>query len=255
MTTNAPALLQLKNIVRRYGGLTATDNLSLTVYKGETHALIGPNGAGKTTLINQIAGELSPNSGQVIFDGSNITALPLHQRVARGLARSYQITTIFRAFTVLDNLALAVQARDGSSFRFWKPAISNSAIFDEAKLYAQQVGLSERLTTLAHNLAHGEQRQLEVGLALATKPKMLLLDEPMAGMGPRESAALIPLIQELRESHTVLLVEHDMQAVFQLASQISVLVAGRIVATGTPDEIRDNPEVKKAYLGDEEIPH
>ena len=255
MTTSpAPTtreILRLSGLVRRYGGLIATDHLDLSVEQGETHAIIGPNGAGKTTLIHQISGGLLPNEGSIFFNGRDITPCPLHVRVALGLARSYQITNIFKAYTVLDNLALAIQARSGSSMRFWRPAQRESALFDEARETAHAIGLGDRVDTLANNLAHGEQRQLEVGLALATKPKMLLLDEPMAGMGPKESQQLIPLIQSLRGDLTVLLVEHDMQAVFQLADRISVLVAGRIIATGTAAQIRDNADVKKAYLGDE----
>lgn len=244
-------LLDLKGLVKRYGGLMATNNLNLQVFAGETHAIIGPNGAGKTTIIHQIAGSIQPNEGAIIFDGRNVTSEPTHKRVALGLARSYQITNIFRSYTVLDNLALAVQARSGSSLRFWKAVIHESAIFDEAEKLAQRIGLSQRLNHVAGSLAHGEQRQLEVGLALATRPKLLLLDEPMAGMGPQESAALVPLIHSLVEECSVLLVEHDMDAVFQLADRITVVVAGKAIVTGKPDDIRQHPEVKKAYLGDE----
>ncbi|MFC3106809.1 ABC transporter ATP-binding protein [Undibacterium arcticum] len=245
------ALLDLQNLVKRYGGLTATDRLNLTINNGEIHAIIGPNGAGKTTLIHQISGSIAPNEGTIVFGGRDITSLSMHERVAQGLARSYQITNIFKSYSVLDNLALAVQARTGSSMRFWKQAIAERAIFDEAHVIGKRVGLAKRIKTIAGSLAHGEQRQLEVGLALATRPKMLLLDEPMAGMGPEESARLIPLIESLRSEIAVLLIEHDMDAVFQMADRISVLVAGRIIAAGTPDEIRNNIEVKKAYLGDE----
>jgi len=244
-------ILELRGLVRRYGGILATDHLDLTVYEGETHAIIGPNGAGKTTLIQQISGGLSPDEGRIVFDGKDVTHLPMNQRVHLGLARSYQITNIFRQCTVLDNLALAVQARLGSSMRFWKPALSESQVFKEARELAEKIGLDKRLETLSGNLAHGEQRLLEVGLALATRPRLLLLDEPMAGMGPKESRSLMPLVQSLSEELSVLLVEHDMETVFQLADRISVLVSGRVIATGIPDEIRQNPEVRKAYLGDE----
>jgi len=244
-------LLELRGLVRRYGGIVATDHLDLTVHHGETHAVIGPNGAGKTTLIHQISGGLSPDEGSIRFNGQDITGLPMNQRVGLGLARSYQITNIFGQCTVMDNLSLAVQARHGSSMRFWRPAIDQTQIFDEAQALAQKIGLDQRLDNLAGNLAHGEQRLLEVGLALATRPRMLLLDEPMAGMGPKESRSLLPLVQSLGQELTVLLVEHDMETVFQLADRISVLVAGRVIATGTPDEIRHNAEVRKAYLGDE----
>jgi branched-chain amino acid transport system ATP-binding protein len=246
-------LLELRHLVKRYGGLLATDNLDLTVTRGEIHAIIGPNGAGKTTLIHQISGAIAPTSGSILFNGHDITGVSMHERVKLGLARSYQITNIFKEYSVLDNIALAVQARRGSSMRFWQQAVSDKALFDEARAIGGQVGLAARIDVIAGNLAHGEQRQLEVGLALATLPKLLLLDEPMAGMGPDESARLIPLIRNLRNEIGVVLIEHDMDAVFQLADRITVLVAGRVIATGTPDQIRNDPEVKKAYLGDEAI--
>jgi branched-chain amino acid transport system ATP-binding protein len=243
------ALLDLRGLVKRYAALTATD-LSLTVERGEIHALIGPNGAGKTTLVHQISGALAPDEGRILFDGRDVTRVSMHERVARGLARSYQITNIFRRCSVLDNLALAVQARRGSSMRFWEPAIEDREVFDEARALAHRVGLGVRVDARAGELAHGEQRKLEVGLALATRPKLLLLDEPMAGMGS-EGGGLVPLIESLRRETTVLLIEHDMDAVFQLADRISVLVTGRILATGSPAEIRANGEVQRAYLGDE----
>jgi branched-chain amino acid transport system ATP-binding protein len=246
-------LLDLRKLVKRYGGLVATDHLDLTVRRGEIHAIIGPNGAGKTTLIHQISGAIAPSAGKILFNGVDITGVTMHERVKLGLARSYQITNIFRAYSVLDNIALSVQARRGSSMRFWMKAVSDHALFDEARAIGKQVGLGARLDVIAGNLAHGEQRQLEVGLALATLPKLLLLDEPMAGMGPEESARLIPLIRNLRNEIGVVLIEHDMDAVFQLADRISVLVAGRIIATGAPEEIRNDKAVKKAYLGDEAI--
>jgi len=252
-TTSSTTLLELRKLVKRYGGLVATDHLDLTVTQGEIHAVIGPNGAGKTTLIHQISGAIAPDEGAILFHGKDISQVKMHDRVGLGLARSYQITNIFRAYSVLDNIALAVQARRGSSMRFWQSAVSDKALFDEAAAIGQQVGLGQRLDALAGNLAHGEQRQLEVGLALATLPTLLLLDEPMAGMGPEESARLIPLIKNLSKEIGVVLIEHDMDAVFQLADRISVLVAGRIVSTGTPEQIRNDSEVKKAYLGDEAI--
>ena len=244
-------MLRLEAISKRFGGLVATDRVSLEVTQGEVHALIGPNGAGKTTLISQISGSLSPDDGEILFENRKITRLRQHARVAAGLARSYQITSIFRRFSVLDNLALAVQARSGSSFSFWKPVTAETALFDEARTIADKIGLSTQVNSTAGNLSHGEQRALEVGLALATRPKLVLLDEPMAGMGPEESKRMIALIERIRASVTVLLVEHDMDAVFQLAERISVLVDGRIIATDVPDRIRSNPEVRRAYLGDE----
>ncbi len=253
LTQSTDTLLELRHLVKRYGGLVATDNLDLTVTRAEIHAIIGPNGAGKTTLIHQISGAIAPTSGSVLFNGRDITHATMHERVKLGLARSYQITNIFKEYSVLDNIALAVQARSSSSMRFWQPAVSDRALFDEAAAIGAQVGLGARQDVIAGSLAHGEQRQLEVGLALATLPKLLLLDEPMAGMGPDESARLIPLIKNLRNEIGVVLIEHDMDAVFQLADRITVLVAGRVIATGTPDQIRNDPEVKKAYLGDEAI--
>jgi branched-chain amino acid transport system ATP-binding protein len=246
-----PSMLEIHQLVKRFGGLAATDRLDLVVHAGEIHALIGPNGAGKTTLIHQVSGSLFPDMGRIVFAGRDVTGMPMHDRVAIGLARSYQITNIFSNLSVLDNLCLAVQARNGTSMRFWRPAVSETLLFDEAHVIARQIGLGSRTETVARNLAHGEKRRLELGLALATKPALLLLDEPMAGMGQEESAGIVPLIENLRASVTILLVEHDMDTVFRVADRISVLVAGRIIATGTPDEIRRNPEVRKAYLGDE----
>jgi branched-chain amino acid transport system ATP-binding protein len=244
-------VLQLKGVSKRFGGVVAVDNVDLDVAAGEVHALIGPNGAGKTTLIGQISGTLQSDRGAIVFDGADITREKPHDRVKAGLARSYQITSIFRRFSVLDNLALAVQARSGSSFSFWKPVEKETALFDEARSIAEQVGLSQKLHYLASSLGHGEQRALEVGLALATRPKLVLLDEPMAGMGPEESQRMIALISRMRAQVTVLLVEHDMDAVFRLADRISVMVNGRLIATGSPEKIRMNAEVRKAYLGDE----
>jgi branched-chain amino acid transport system ATP-binding protein len=244
-------MLALSNVSKRFGGVVATDSVSLEVAPGEVHALIGPNGAGKTTLIGQIAGSLATDSGTILFENTDITAWRPHERVRLGLARSYQITSIFRRFSVLENLALAVQARSGSSFSFWRPVASETALFDEARALSRDIGLAERLQAQAGNLAHGEQRALEVGLALATRPKLVLLDEPMAGMGPEESRRMIALIGRVRASVTVLLVEHDMDAVFRLADRISVLVNGRVLATGKPEAIRSDPGVRRAYLGDE----
>ncbi len=247
----APVLLHVDRLVKRFGGLVATDHATLEIRAGEVHALIGPNGAGKTTLIHQLSGALAPSEGRIRFDGADITALPMHERVARGLVRSYQITSIFRRLSVLDNVALAVQARDGISLRFWRPARAERARYDEAAAVARRVGLGHKLDQVAGGLSHGEQRQLEVGLALATRPKMLLLDEPMAGMGPDESERMVALLRSLRGEATLLLVEHDMNAVFRLADRLSTLVSGRVIACGTPDEIRSDPRVQQAYLGDE----
>jgi len=244
-------VLELRGLTKRFGGLVAVDHVNLAVKDGEIHALIGPNGAGKTTIVAQVSGSLDADAGEILFLGSDLTRLPQHARVKAGIARSYQITSIFRRFSVLDNLALAVQARSGSSLSFWRPVAEEKALFDEARAIADEVGLSRRLDLLAGNLAHGEQRALEVGLALATRPKLVLLDEPMAGMGPEESQRIIALIERIRARVTVLLVEHDMDAVFRLAERISVLVSGRVIASGAPQEIRANAEVRRAYLGDE----
>jgi branched-chain amino acid transport system ATP-binding protein len=244
-------VLSLRNLSKRFGGVVAVDGVTLDVAAGEVHALIGPNGAGKTTLIHQISGSLACDQGQIVFLGNDLTKTRAHERVRAGLARSYQITSIFRRFSVLDNLALAVQARSGSSFSFWRPVAAETALFDEARRIASQVNLTQKVDSVASTLAHGEQRALEVGLALATRPKLLLLDEPMAGMGPEESNRMIELIGRIRAEVAVLLVEHDMDAVFRLADRISVMVNGRLIATGFPEQIRMNAQVRKAYLGDE----
>ena len=244
-------MLELRHVSKRFGGVVATDDVTLDVTQGEVHALIGPNGAGKTTLIGQISGSLSSNTGTIFFDGRDVTRAKQHERVKVGLARSYQITSIFKRFSVLDNLALAVQARSGSSFSFWHPVAKEVALFGEARTIADQIGLTQKIDSLAATLAHGEQRALEVGLALATQPKLVLLDEPMAGMGPEESQRMIALIGRIRAQVTVLLVEHDMDAVFRLADRITVMVDGRVIATGNPETIRSDAEVRRAYLGDE----
>ena len=244
-------LLKVDGLVKRFGGLAATDHANLEVCTGELHALIGPNGAGKTTLIHQLSGALAPTEGHIYFDGHEVTATPMHQRVLKGLVRSYQITSIFKRLTVLDNLALAIQARTGSSLRFWQAARAEHARYAEAAAVAERVGLGTQQHRIAGALSHGEQRQLEVGLALALRPKLLLLDEPMAGMGPDETERMVDLLKSLRGETTILLVEHDMDAVFRLADRISTLVFGKVIASGTPDEIRNDAEVRRAYLGDE----
>ncbi len=247
----ADALLRVERLLKHFGGVIATDHVDLSVAAGEIHALIGPNGAGKTTLIHQLSGALRADSGRIFFDGSDITRTSLHQRVHLGVARSYQITSIFRGSTAVHNLALALLARSGSSLGFWRPLAQETALFDEARALAERVGLGGRANILAGLLAHGEQRQLEVGLALATRARLLLLDEPMAGLGPEESQRMVGLIAKLKGTTTLLLVEHDMDAVFRLADRISVLDSGRIIATGTPEAIRNDAEVKRAYLGEE----
>jgi branched-chain amino acid transport system ATP-binding protein len=244
------ALLSVDRLVKRFGGLTATDNVTLDVRRGEIHAIIGPNGAGKTTLIAQLAGELAPNGGTIAFAGHDVTALRVDARARLGIARSYQITSVFRGFTAHDNVALAVQAQHGHSFRFWKPARADSGLRDPALAILERVGLAARADEKVAALAHGEQRQLEIAMALATRPRLLLLDEPMAGMGKEESERLTRLLAKLKGEETMLLVEHDMDVVFALADRISVLVYGRVIATGTPDAIRADAAVRAAYLGD-----
>jgi branched-chain amino acid transport system ATP-binding protein len=246
-------MLEVRELRKSFGGVAASDGVSLHVREGEVHALIGPNGAGKTTLIAQLSGSLACDQGQILFRGRDVTRLVQHARVRAGLVRSYQITSIFRPFTVQENLALAVQARTGSSFSFWRPVAAERALVDEAREVAAEVGLAGRLDVPAARLAHGEQRALELGLALATRPAMLLLDEPTAGMGPEESQRMIELVDRLRRRLTVLLVEHDMDAVFRLADRISVLVNGRVIATDAPQRIRENGDVRRAYLGEDAI--
>ena len=249
----ADALLRVENLVRRFGGILATDNLSLDVISGELHAIIGPNGAGKTTLISQLTGQLLPNSGTIHFAGQDITHLPAFRRSALGLARSFQITSLLPDFTACDNVALAAQAHDGHSFRFWGNARKESRLRDAAHAALSRVGLDHRADAVVSELSHGEQRELELAVALATKPQLLLLDEPMAGLGTTESARMVKLLQELRKEVTIVLVEHDMQAVFALADRITVLVYGRVIASGVPAAIRSNEEVKRAYLGDQHV--
>ncbi len=247
----AEPLLATDRLVKRFGGLLATDSVSIDVLPGEIHALIGPNGAGKTTLIGQLTGSLRPDSGSIRFAGRDVTRLPTHARVRLGLARSFQITAVLREFSALENVALAVQAHDGHSFRFLKDARSDSALRDPARYLLETVGLGPRADTLAAALSHGEQRQLEIAMALAGEPKLLLLDEPMAGMGAEESQLMVTLLRGLKGRQSILLIEHDMDAVFALADRITVLVYGRAIASGTAEEIRANPEVRQAYLGEE----
>ncbi|WP_065750771.1 ABC transporter ATP-binding protein [Bradyrhizobium paxllaeri] len=247
----AEPLLRVENLVRSFGGIKATDNLSLDVLPGELHAIIGPNGAGKTTLISQLTGQLMPNSGAIHFAGREVTAVPAYQRSRLGLARSFQITSLLKDFTAIDNVAIAAQAHDGHSFRFWGAARKEKHLRDAAQAALTRVGLGQRANVLVSELSHGEQRELELAVALATKPQLLLLDEPMAGLGVTESARMVALLKELRKEVTIVLVEHDMEAVFALADRITVLVYGRVIASGDPDAIRNNEEVKRAYLGDQ----
>jgi branched-chain amino acid transport system ATP-binding protein len=243
------SVLSVRHLNKRFAGLVATNDLELDVLPGETHALIGPNGAGKTTLIAQLQGELTPDSGTIRFYGRDITAEPPHRRSQLGIARSFQITSVFPQFTVLANVALAVQARLGHGFRFWKRAATDPALTGPAREALDTIGLTHRAAVVAEDLSHGERRQLELAMALAMKPSLLLLDEPMAGMGRQDGQRMTRILAELKKHYAILIVEHDMDAVFALADRLSVLVAGAVIATGNPDEIRNDPQVKAAYLG------
>ena len=244
------ALLQIEGLSKRFQGVVASDGIALEIRQGELHALIGPNGAGKTTLIGQLTGEVAPDSGSIRFADLDITALPTHRRSALGLARTFQITSLFLDFTALDNVALAVQAHSGHSFRFWRNARRDPALREPARTALDRVGLAARADVVASKLSHGEHRQLEIAMALVVEPSMLLLDEPLAGMGNKESGRMVMTLLELKRRLTILLVEHDMAAVFALADRITVLVNGRVIASGPPEAIRANAEVRSSYLGD-----
>jgi branched-chain amino acid transport system ATP-binding protein len=243
-------LLKVDRLTKRFGGLIATNSLSLDVVEGELHALIGPNGAGKTTFISQIAGELHQDSGTIHFDGKEISGWKTPERVQHGLARSFQITQLLPDYTTLDNVALAVQTRRGHSYQFFVDARRVTDVRDEGRQHLDRVGLGGRSDILVSELSHGEQKQLELAIALATKPRMMLLDEPMAGLGTAECARMIDLLKVLKTEVTILLVEHDMDAVFALADRISVLVNGERIATGSAEDIRTNEAVRVAYLGE-----
>ena len=249
------SLLRTRRLSKRFGGLVATDALDLEVRRGECHAIIGPNGAGKTTLVNQLVGEIAPDSGTIEFNGRDITRLATFRRALLGLSRSYQITSIFPEFSALENVALAAQAHDGHSFGSWRPAIAEERLSAPARAALDEVGLGARAQARASALAHGERRQLEIAMALVSQPKLLLLDEPMAGMGRRESEAMVKLLAKLKSTYAMLLVEHDMDAVFALADRITVLVYGRPIASGAAHEIRANAEVRRAYLGERYVAH
>jgi len=245
------SLFVAEGLVKRFGGLLATDHVSLTVMPGEIHALIGPNGAGKSTLVNLISGLLPADGGRVLLDGVDLTAMAPQQRVRHGLARCFQIASVFRNDSVRDNLLLAMQARAGSSFRCLRRRAAETALMDGALALADKVGLGEVLDRPAGTLAHGMQKRLDVALALAARPKLLLLDEPMAGMGPEDSLQMLGLIERLRGDTAILLIEHDMDAVFQLADRISVLVYGRVLTSGDAAHVKAHPEVQAVYLGTE----
>jgi branched-chain amino acid transport system ATP-binding protein len=248
----AESLLRIDGLNRRFGGVIASDAITLDIPRGEFHAIIGPNGAGKTTLIGLLAGEIAPQSGTIRFDGADITRLPVHRRSRLGIARSFQITSLFREFTALDNVSLAVQAHAGHSFRFWQEARRDDSLRGPASTALARVGLSGRADTRVDKLSHGEHRQLEIAVALATQPRLLLLDEPMAGMGPDESARVVDILRELKGDITTLLIEHDMETVFALADRITVLVYGRVIASGDPATVRADAAVREAYLGEQD---
>ncbi|MBN9478394.1 MAG: ABC transporter ATP-binding protein [Bordetella sp. SCN 67-23] len=243
-------ILAASRLVKRYGALKVTDGLCMTLEQGELHAVIGPNGAGKTTLIHQLAGEIAPDAGTISLRGRDITRTPVHRRALAGIGRSYQITSVFREFSVLENVMLAVQAGQGHSFRFWRPVSRDAGLAGPARAALGRVGLGYAAGRAAGALAHGEMRQLEIAMALAMRPEVLLLDEPMAGMSRQESAGLVDMLRELKGTYSIVLVEHDMDAVFALADRITVLSYGRVIACGTPDRIRGNEDVRVAYLGE-----
>ncbi|MGD2173121.1 MAG: ABC transporter ATP-binding protein [Gammaproteobacteria bacterium] len=243
-------LLRVKGLHKHFGGIYATDDVNLDVERGRIHAIIGPNGAGKTTLIAQLSGQIKPDSGDIEFGGRSIIDYSMARRAREGLARSFQITSVVMPMTLLENVMLAVQGTSGHSFKFWSPVHRDRSMRDTAMASLTEVGLDDRAGRVAANVSHGERRQLEVAMALAMKPRMLLLDEPMAGMGKEEGAMMVEILNRLKGDKTILLVEHDMDAVFSLADRLSVLVDGHIIATDTVENIRGNLEVQKAYLGD-----
>ena len=245
------SLLRLQGLSKNFGSLVVTDDVTLDVQAGEMHALIGPNGAGKTTLINQISGLIAPDAGAVFFAGGDVTALPPQTRALRGMSRTFQISSILPAFAVLENVALAVQARTGSSFRLFGNAAAEPALNIPAMAALEQAGIAHRAGVRASELSHGEKRALELAIALAMQPRLLLLDEPMAGIGRDETERLVGLLLRLKGQLTMILVEHDMAAVFALADRISVLIRGRLLTTGSPAQVRADPQVVTAYLGEQ----
>jgi branched-chain amino acid transport system ATP-binding protein len=246
------SILQVSGLTKRFGGVVAADAIALDIPRGEFHAVIGPNGAGKTTLISLLAGEIAPQGGTIRFDQRDITRLGVDRRSRFGLARSFQITSLFADFTALDNVALAVQAHAGHSFHFWRDARRDGALRAPAMQALAEVGLADRADIRVDRLSHGEHRQLEIAVALATKPLLLLLDEPMAGLGPEESAHMVEMLRRLKGGVSILLIEHDMEAVFALADRVTVLVYGRVIACGNPATIRADAAVREAYLGEQQ---
>ena len=248
----ASSFLKVEGLTKRFGGVVTADALAFDIPEGECHAIIGPNGAGKTTLISLLAGEISAQGGTISFDGADITPLRPYRRSLAGIARSFQISSLFPDFSALDNVALAVQAHRGHSFHFWRNARHDERLRGPALKALARVALADRADVRVGRLSHGEHRQLEIAIALATQPRLLLLDEPMAGMGPEESAAMLKLLRELKDTLTIVLVEHDMEAVFALADRVTVMVYGRIIACGEPAAIRNDPDVRRAYLGEQQ---
>lgn len=249
----AKPILEIRELVKNFGAITVNAGINLDVFPGEVHSVIGPNGAGKTTLLAQIAGELLPDSGSIRFAGHQVSSLPVHRRAAMGIARSFQITSIFQRFSALNNVAMAIRAGNGHSFRFWHSAACDNKARSLSQSMLERVGLLDRADTIAGRLSYGEQRQLEIAMVLAMRPKLLLLDEPTAGMGLEESARMVALLKDIKGQYALLLVEHDMDTVFALSDRITVLVYGRVTANGTPEEIRLNPQVQTAYLGSEAV--
>jgi branched-chain amino acid transport system ATP-binding protein len=242
-------ILQVRRLAKTFGGLAAVAEVSLDVNVGELHAVIGPNGAGKTTLINMLSGDLSPSAGSIRFGGDEVAHLSPERRSRLGIGRSYQKVNIFAAFSALENCRLAAQSRDPRPLNWLREASSNDVIVDTARSALADVGLANRAETIAFTLSHGEQRQLEIAMSLATQPKLLLLDEPLAGLGIEESSRMVELIRRMAQTHAILLVEHDMDAIFQLARVLTVMVDGRVLASGKPDEVRADEQVQRAYLG------
>ena len=246
-----PVVLETRALVKRFGGLTVTDGLDFSLEEGELHAVIGPNGAGKSTLVNLLSGELGPTSGRVFMDQDEVTHLNATQRAQLGLSRSYQISSLFKDFTVLQNVTMSLMAAYGGGWSFWRSADSHHNLMEQARESLEEAGLSHRADHRADTLAHGEKRQLEIAMALARKPRILLLDEPLAGMSQSESMELVQRLRGLKKRYSMVLIEHDMNAVFALADRATVLVYGKSIACGHPDAVREDPQVRQAYLGDE----
>lgn len=251
MSANATPLLEVRGLTKLFGGVRANDGIDLALMAGETHAVIGPNGAGKTTLVAQLCGEILPSAGTIALDGADITRMAPYRRAARGLARVFQITSIFKDFSTLENVALAAQGQLAHSYGFWKAVQDDENLNASARNALRQVGLVARSDDPASKLSHGEHRQLEIAMALVVRPRLLLLDEPTAGMGAEESQEILQLLLRLKKTYTMLVIEHDMQVVFALADRVTVLAGGQVIASGRPQEIQANAQVREAYLGED----